>query len=98
MCLSASIHWCEDGLPSLKDQRPGCEVCILLADAIEQKHGTSTFAAGWPGLERPREGPVEVQAALSVNHRELFCFVYGIGCQDVAWSRLLQYPSNVDVC
>jgi hypothetical protein len=30
-------------------------------------------AAGWPGLERPREGPVEIQAALSVNHCELFC-------------------------
>jgi hypothetical protein len=46
-------------------------------------------AAGWPSLERLREGPAEVQAAVSVKNRELFGFVHGMDCQDMAESRLL---------
>ncbi len=37
-----------------------------------------------PGL---REGPVDVQAALLLNHRELPGFIHGMGCQDVAERR-----------
>jgi hypothetical protein len=68
-------------------------MCVLI-----QVQVPAETSAVWPGLEGPREGPVEIQAAFSANHRELFCFVYGMACQDVAGSRLLQYPSNVDVC
>ncbi len=44
-------------------------------------------AAGWPGLEPLREGPVDVQAVLLLNHRELLGFIHWMGCQDVAESR-----------
>ena len=43
--------------------------------------------AGWPGLERLREDPVDVRAALLLNHRELLGFIHGIDCEDVAERR-----------
>ena len=50
------------------------------------------------GLKRLREGPVEVQGALLLNHRELLGFIHGKGCQAVAESRPASIFHEVWMC
>ncbi|HEY4259831.1 MAG TPA: hypothetical protein VGM98_06720 [Schlesneria sp.] len=60
------------------------QVRPILAENCFQCHGPDAkrngteLRQGGRGLERHREGPVEIQAALSVNHCELFRLRHGL--------------------
>ena len=67
-------------------------VAIVIRLKFDDERTNPPRSAGWPGLERLREGPGVVQAALSVNNRQLLSFIHGMDGHDVVESRLIQYP------